>query len=244
MNFFAASDVGKKRDKNEDYYLIKNICDNVYIYVIADGLGGYESGEVASKMASETIVKYFVDNYKVGQKNNVKEILKQAITLANNNIYSLEKTDSKYKNMATTVVVFCMDNGKLYYVSIGDSRMYNIDIKISKITQITEDDTYVNALLKTNIINEKQALNHPQKHMLTKAVGIFNKIDIDIYEICSDLYDGYFLICTDGVTNMLDEKELLNIFRKNKFEDVANKIVEKANDKGGIDNITAIVIRL
>lgn len=242
MIFYAASDVGKKREKNEDYYDIKTICDNVYLYVIADGLGGYQSGEVASKLAVDTIIAYFQNKYEINKKNNVKNILKQAIILANEKIYNLEKTDNKYKGMATTIVVLCIVKDKMYYVSIGDSRMYNINEQMTEITQITEDDTYVNALLKTNIINEMEALNHPQKHMLTKAVGIFNEIDFDIYELKENI-DGYFLICTDGVTNMLDENELLNIFKRNKFENVAEKIIQKANDKGGIDNSTAIVIK-
>lgn len=121
--------------------------------------------------------------------------------------------------------------------------MYSIDNDFTKISQVTEDDTYVNALLKTNIINEEEALNHPQKHMLTKAVGIFNKIDVKVHTL-SENFKGYILICTDGVTNMLNETDILNIFKKNKFENVANKIVEKANDRGGIDNITVVAIKL
>lgn len=243
MEYVAKTDVGKKREKNEDYFLVKTINDNVKIYVIADGLGGYSSGEVASKLASETIVQYLEKKYFPGKENNIKEILKQAVILSNNEIYKLEKTDEKYKGMGTTVVLLCVVDDKMYYSSVGDSRMYNIDSTLTKITQITEDDTYVNTLLKTNVINESEAQNHPQKHMLTRAVGVFSKIDVEINEIKNE-YDGYFVICTDGVTNMLDEKEILNMFKKNKFETVAEKIIARANDKGGIDNITLIVIKL
>lgn len=243
MVFYAASDCGKKRENNEDYYLIKKISDNIFLFIVADGLGGYQSGEVASKVASDYIASYFADKYKPDKENDAKDILKKAIVMANKKIYNMQKTKDKYKNMATTVVILCIDNDKMYYASVGDSRMYNIDGKFTKLTQITEDDTYVNALLKTNIINAEEALNHPQKHMLTKAVGIFNKIDIEIHTLKSE-YDGFILMCTDGVTNMLNENDILNIFKKNKVENVANKIVEKANERGGVDNITAIVIKL
>ncbi|MCX8074676.1 MAG: Stp1/IreP family PP2C-type Ser/Thr phosphatase [Clostridia bacterium] len=243
MKYVAATDVGKKREKNEDYYLVKKMDDNSYIYIVADGLGGYSSGEVASKLACDHIIQYFEKKYLKNKDINVCDVLKQAVISANNEIYKLEKTDDKYKGMGTTVVIFCSINSKLYYTSIGDSRMYNITDGFLKMDQITEDDTYVNTLLKTNVINEEEALNHPQKHMLTKALGVFNKIDVDVYEVDENI-NGYLVICTDGVTNMLEEKEILNIFKKTKFELIPEKIIQSANEKGGVDNMTLVVIKL
>ena len=213
------------------------------MYIVADGLGGYDCGEVASKIASDSVMNYFLKEYGKSENHDIKEVLKQSLIYANKKIYSLQKSNEQYKNMATTIVIACVDKNIVYYTSIGDSRMYSINSDFTKISQVTEDDTYVNALIKTNIINEQEALNHPQKHMLTKAVGIFNKVDVKVH-VLSENFTGYILICTDGVTNMLNEVDILNIFKKNKFENVANKIVEKANDRGGIDNITAVAIEL
>ncbi len=243
MEFVSKSDVGRKREKNEDYLITNKYDNECTIYIVADGLGGYESGEVASKVASEIILAYVEKCYMKDKRLDFKNILKESIILANDEIYKLEKTDVKYKNMGTTLVIVLIHNGNIFYTWVGDSRIYNINSSCDKIIQITEDDTYVNTLVKTNIIDETQAKNHPQKHMLTKAVGVFNKIDIDIYELDNSI-NGYILMCTDGVSNMLSEKDILNIFKKNKFENTAEKIVAKANDKGGSDNITLIAIKL
>lgn len=241
MEYVAKTNVGKKREKNEDYFLVKTIDDKTAIYVVADGLGGYASGEVASKLACEIIVQNFEIKY--SKSCDIKEILKSSVILANEKIFEFEKTDEKYKGMGTTIVILCINEDKVYYTSVGDSRMYHVDKDFGLIKQITEDDTYVNTLLKTNVISESEATNHPQKHMLTKALGIFAKIDVEVFEFEYNV-EGYLVICTDGVTNMLDEKEILNLFRKNKFETIAEKIVLKANDKGGTDNITVVIVKI
>ena len=108
--------------------------------------------------------------------------------------------------------------------------------------QITVDDTYVNELLKTNVINEEEAKNHPQKHMLTKAVGISKSVDVVVNT--ANFSEGYLLLCTDGMSNMLTESEVINIFKSTKFDEVASNIIVRANENGGSDNITVIVVKL
>ena len=120
--------------------------------------------------------------------------------------------------------------------------MYYILKDFSSIRQITVDDTYVNELIRTQVITEKEAVNHPQKHVLTKAVGILKNITTNVKIFDNDA--GYLLLCSDGVSNMLKEEEILSIFSKNDFCKIADKIIQKANAKGGIDNITAIAIKL
>lgn len=244
MTYFAKSDIGRKREKNEDFYAVKKFDENLTVFVIADGLGGYKCGEIASKIATDLVFKYIEEHYENQNINkSLNEIIKDAVKYANKYIYELEKTDEKYKGMGTTLVLVAKNKDILVYTSIGDSRIYSIDSKLEKITQITEDDTYVNALLKTNIINKEQAINHPQKHVLTKAIGVFKDLELEVIDITNKV-DGYILMCTDGVTNMLLENEILNIFRKNKEENIVDRIVEKANEKGGNDNITALLIKL
>ena len=245
MRFVFKTDVGKKRKNNEDSVFVKKYDDNNSLCIVADGLGGYESGEVASYLLTEIMSKFLeqrLEELKNSDDLKIKKILEEALVLANEKIFDLEKTDIKYKGMGTTVVTVLEINSKLFYISIGDSRMYHVDSKMKKINQVTIDDTYVNELIKTNVIKEEEAKNHPQKHVLTKAIGILKKINVKSENL--SISDGYLILCTDGLNNMINEKELLNIFKKNKFYDLADKLVDVANENGGTDNITVIVAEL
>lgn len=243
MDFVAKTDVGLKRKNNEDSYFAKKYSDNIAICIVADGLGGYEGGEVASNILVTKMSEYFEEKINDNlDEQNVKKILTDALYIANIEIFKLEKTDVKYKGMGTTVSLVALIYDKIYYLSVGDSRIYYTDENMLDLTQVTEDDTYVNTLIKTNVINKEEADNHPQKHVLTKAVGIFENIETTVHILEKDT--GYIMLCTDGITNMLSNKEILHILRKNKFENLAEKLVSKANENGGLDNITAIVIKL
>lgn len=245
MEFVANTDIGKKRKNNEDSFFAKCYNDDISLYIVADGLGGYEGGEFASKMLVDSISSYIEANLKrltSLNENNIKNILNVSLTMANRKIYDLEKTDEKYKGMGTTIVLILKVCENIYYMSVGDSRMYYITKDFSTIEQVTVDDTYVNELIRTNVITEKEAKNHPQKHVLTKAVGILKNITTNVEIFEKDT--GYVLLCSDGVSNMLKEDEILNIFSKNDFNKIADKIIQKANANGGVDNITAVAIKL
>lgn len=245
MEFVSKTDVGKKRNNNEDFLYSKKINENVYLYIVADGLGGYSSGEVASYMAVNCISKKIEEssndiiNY---SDEKLCDFLRETVNVANTEIYLKEKEDEKYKGMATTIVAVLKVNDKIYYFSIGDSRLYYITEKKDNIVQITNDDTYVNELIKNGVITEEEAINHPQKHILTKAVGIVENLSVTVNKI--DKKDGYLLLCSDGVTNMLSDIDILDVVRTSKFENLANNIVDIANGNGGIDNITVIIIKL
>ena len=144
--------------------------------------------------------------------------------------------------MGTTVTLFLKFYDKLYYLNVGDSRIYYLDENKNSIIQITEDDTYVNKLLKENIICEKEAKNHPQKHVLTKAIGILENIDFEVKELNENF--GYIFMCTDGVTNMLNDNDVLKIVKQNDDKYIVDEIVKTANLNGGVDNITAVLIKL
>lgn len=245
MKFVANTDIGKKRMNNEDSFFANIYNEEIALYIVADGLGGYEGGEVASNILTKKISGYISDSLKLLPKINqqkVMNILNVALVLANDEIYKLEKTDEKYKGMGTTIVALLKVKENLFYMSVGDSRMYYIDKNLKTIEQITIDDTYVNELIKTNVISEKEAINHPQKHVLTKAVGIVKNITASVKKL--QYNNGYVLLCSDGVTNMLTPIDILDIFKKNKFDMLADKIIDKANSNGGLDNITAIVVEL
>ena len=244
MNFVARSDVGKRRTNNEDSFFAKEYNEDVSLFVVADGLGGYASGEVASGIITETMsacIEEYINILPAKKEEQIKEIFKESVVRANEKIYNLEKTDAKYEGMGTTVVAILKVKNNIYYTSVGDTRIYYIDDKLRNIIQITEDDTYVNELIRTNVITKEEAENHPQKHMLTKAVGILKDIDVKINKL--DRKKGYLLLCTDGLTNMLNDKEILKIIQGNNFEYIAEKLVLKANDKGGNDNITVVIVK-
>lgn len=244
--YVVRTDVGRKREINEDYFLIKKLGNKCDIYIVADGLGGYECGEVASKICAESIYESLLDEYdKIAKSKNkdkyIYNMLRNVIVATNDKIFNLEKTDIKYKGMGTTLLVVFRYFDSIYYLSIGDSRIYYIDKNLNEIVRLTEDDTYVNTLVKTNIITYEESKNHPQKHILTKAVGVFKDIEVEVNKIDDEL-NGYILLCTDGVTNMIKKHEILNIFKDNEFDVIAQKIVEESNNRGGTDNITALVI--
>lgn len=245
MKFTAKSDIGKKRANNEDDFYVRKINNDFYLYIVADGMGGYECGEVASSIATSSISSFLEEKAQIINKadtQSIKAILKEAVNFANSEIYNLEKTDEKYKGMGTTVVLVSKVNNEVYYLSVGDSRIYYIDDNFEKIKQITEDDTYVNTLVKTNVINEDEALTHPQRHMLTKAIGVFKDIDFNVSTLRDK--DGYLLLCTDGMTNMLSNEQILDVFKNEKFDKIAEALVKKANENGGNDNITVVVVKL
>ena len=242
--YVAKTDIGRVREKNEDYYMAQDLDQTASVYILADGMGGYESGEVASKTCCLAVMDkieslyYNIENL---EETQIINILKAAVNEANDLVYNLEKTDEKYSGMGTTLVIIFKYDEDIYYTSVGDSRIYVLDDKFTRLTRITEDDTYVNELLKQKAINAAEAKMHPQKNILTKAIGIFEKVDVSIKKLDTSNV-RYIFATTDGVTNMLRRAEILDTVMKNDFESWAEKIVEKANEAGGNDNMSVIII--
>ncbi len=245
MRYTARTDIGLKREQNEDDFFAKIYDENTALFIVADGLGGYSSGEVASKVAIKTMKDNFELNIETLRKvdeEKVKTFFEQLIIIANEKIYNLQKSNKKYNGMGTTIVLVGKVDGKLYYESVGDSRLYYIDANKDTIEQITVDDTYVNELLKKNLIKKSEIATHPQKHMLTKALGIFGKIESKAKIL--DVNTGYLILCSDGLTNMLSNDDILQTVKDNNFVIVSDKLIDIANENGGVDNITAVVIEI
>lgn len=244
MEFVAKTDVGLRRSNNEDSYFAKKYSDEVSLYIVADGLGGYEGGEIASRLLTIKMSRYFEEHLNDDLKDEsvVSDILLTALDKINGEIYKMEKSSPKYNGMGTTIVLVAVIYNKVYYLSVGDSRLYYISNDRNSIKQITEDDTYVNTLLKTNAIEQKDVENHPQKHVLTKAIGVFKDIKTELHVLNET--SGYLLLCTDGLTNMLDNEDILQVLQMKKFENTADEYIKKANENGGVDNTTVVVIKL
>lgn len=244
MEFVAKTDVGLRRSNNEDSYFAKKYSDEVSLYIVADGLGGYEGGEIASRLLTIKMSRYFEEHLNDDLKDEsiVSDILLTALDKINGEIYKMEKSSPKYNGMGTTIVLVAVIYNKVYYLSVGDSRLYYISNDRNSIKQITEDDTYVNTLLKTNAIEQKDVENHPQKHVLTKAIGVFKDIKTELHALNET--SGYLLLCTDGLTNMLDNEDILQVLQMKKFENTADEYIKKANENGGVDNTTVVVVKL
>lgn len=244
MEFVAKTDVGLRRSNNEDSYFAKKYSDEISLCIVADGLGGYEGGEIASRLLTIKMSRYFEEHLNDDLKDEsiVSDILLTALDKINGEIYKMEKSSPKYNGMGTTIVLVAVIYNKVYYLSVGDSRLYYISNDRNSIKQITEDDTYVNTLLKTNAIEQKDVENHPQKHVLTKAIGVFKDIKTELHVLNET--SGYLLLCTDGLTNMLDNDAILQVLQMKKFENTADEYIKKANENGGVDNTTVVVIKL
>ncbi len=241
MRAFAKTDVGKARDMNQDYYYISNPEDPLKIYILADGMGGYNGGEIASKLATNTALSYLQSNFKntPKEREDILKLVKSAMEYANMVVYEKSKEQKDLEGMGTTLEVCLIYNNKLYLGHIGDSRIYRLRGEFFR--KLTHDHSYVQKLVKDGTITQEEANHHPKKNMLMKALGCTAFVEPDV-TVKGFIKDDIILICSDGLTNMVEEQEIYNILKKEGTL-AAEKLVEKANENGGYDNITAIVIR-
>jgi protein phosphatase len=240
VRVLAKSDIGKARDMNQDRYYISNVDDEIKLFILADGMGGYKGGEIASLLAIECTKKYICNNFKdiKKEKQDIVKLINSAIEYANMIVYEKSQENSELHDMGTTLEVCLIYNSNVFIGHIGDSRVYRIRKNI--IRKITNDHSYVEKLVKEGSITKDEAYNHPKKNMLMKAVGCNTLAEPDVvYK--GFLKDDILLICSDGLTNMLKDYEIYNILLENP-EDPATALISEANERGGFDNITVIII--
>ena len=225
---------GMARSQNEDAY---GIFPDLSLYIIADGLGGHAGGEVASKMAVDIIISEIASASPATA--DMQSIIEWAIQAANSGILLKAEKDYKLQGMGTTVVVVAIRTDKAIVAHVGDSRAYLIRDNI--ITQITRDHTVVEEYVRIGLLTDKGALYHPSRHMLARAVGTEGVAVADIESVSLQTGDT-LLLCTDGLTNMLPDKEILQTVCELRpdAENITGRLIELANNNGGIDNITVI----
>ena len=243
MQSYGLSHKGYIRKVNQDAFFQHDtlIGPLKNLYVLADGMGGHRGGEVASKLAVDTII------HSVKKANNSIEpiqVLEQAILEANQRIFKEAVEDPTLYNMGTTVIASCIVEKKIYIAHVGDSRFY---VFTNHLEQITKDHSYVQELVDVGAITQEEARNHPQKNKITRAVGIDPSIQVDTYTIDLATIQSeiqYILICTDGLTNMITEEEISERIKKeNSIQSICEKLISEALKAGGTDNITCIVIQ-
>ncbi len=234
---FSVTDIGKKRKLNQDYvYVCETPIGNLpNLFVVADGMGGHNAGDFASKCAVETIVREVRGCF---EKNPVR-ILSKAIRIANDQIRKKAGEDESLLGMGTTVVAATCLGHYLQVANVGDSRLYIIG---SGIRQITRDHSLVEEMVRMGGIDRKAARNHPDKNIITRAIGALDTVEIDFFH--EELTPGdIVLMCSDGLTNMLEDEEIESILKEPvAIEEKAGRLIEAANNNGGKDNIAVIII--
>ena len=238
---YAKSDKGKVREINEDYFYISTSLDEVQLYILADGMGGYNGGEIASKLAVQTAKNYIENNFKETEKDkdSIIQLLGSSMEYANMVVYETAKENPELQGMGTTLEICLIYNNKAYIGHVGDSRTYRIRKQF--IRKLTQDHSYVQKLVKEGTITNEQAAHHPQKNMLMKALGCNAFVEPDVM-VKGFLKDDILIICSDGLTNLVDQETIYEMASKN-IEQATKDLVNLANDRGGYDNITVIVIK-
>ncbi len=262
MNFYGRSDTGKMRSMNQDCFRIVKLCENASLCVVCDGMGGAKSGNIASECAIEVFTKQ-VTKYAQSKMNNdgILEltgddaclILDNAARDANREVYKRSQSSVDYQGMGTTLVAALICDETVYVINIGDSRMYLVSD--NTITQITHDHSYVQHLVDNGSITPEDARSHPFRNRITRAIGTKNELETDIFSVELDGIEiCYLLLCTDGLSGVLLPEDIYEIVSSDldidiitdvdtELEHKTERLINAANDAGGPDNITAVLVK-
>ena len=238
---YAKSDVGKVRELNEDSFYISDSLDEIQLYILADGMGGYKGGEVASKLAIQSAKNYIESNFKQIEKDkdSIIQLVGSSVEYANMIVYEKSKENDELNGMGTTLDVCLIYNNRVFIGHVGDSRVYRIRKEFMR--KLTQDHSYVQKLVKDGTITKEEAVHHPQKNMLMKALGCNAFVEPDVM-VKGFLKDDILIMNSDGLTNLVSQEEIFREAKKD-IEQAPKELVNLANEKGGYDNITVIVIK-
>ncbi len=237
MRSVGASHIGKVRTENQDTIFISDqpIGKLENLYIVADGMGGHRAGGYASSYA----VRRFVELMKESEEEDKIESMKAAIAVVNQEILEKCRTDSAYAGMGTTFVAAVVSESWITVMNIGDSRLY---YGAKSLEQITVDHSYVEELVQAGALRRDQIRLHPKKNLITRAVGA-TSAEPDFFQFQAQ--DGYLLLCSDGLTNMIADDELKELLLDHsQLENKANQMVARANEYGGKDNISLVIVGL
>ena len=239
---YAKSDIGKQRDVNQDsYYITQDPLSKIQLFILADGMGGCNAGEVASKQAILCAKNYIENNFDdtPKDKESLIQLVASSLEYANMVVYEKSLEDKNFEGMGTTLEVCLIYNNRAYIGHIGDSRIYRI--RKDFIRKLTQDHSYVQKLVQDETITKEEAEHHPKKNMLMKALGCNAFVEPDVM-VKGFQKEDILIICSDGLTNMVSVNDIYKAV-KNNFEIATKELVDLANQNGGIDNITIITIK-
>lgn len=239
MRATAVTDIGKTRAVNQDYVYIS--VDSVgclpNLFIVADGMGGHKAGDTASRFTVETVKRLISES----EQTDAISVINQAVKDVNVLLIDKASETEEYYGMGTTLVMASIFDNVLKVANVGDSRLYVID---DNITQITRDHSLVEEMVLAGKLSKSEARTHEKKNVITRAIGGEEEVDPEMFSI--DLKEGSkILMCSDGLTNMLEDSDILSIVKRYAdIDEAARKLVEKANDNGGRDNISVIIVEL
>jgi protein phosphatase len=240
LKIYGQTDKGIVRDNNQDSFRTVS-KDGLYLCVVCDGMGGAAGGSTASSTACDAFIENVFEKIEAKTDvNDYSDILEAAVSYANDTVYNLAKANKELSGMGTTICAILTDGKRAWAVSVGDSRIYMF--KDGEIYQISHDHSNVQLLIDAGAITKEESKTHPQKNIITKAVGTSDSVECDSY-LLDGMGDG-FLICSDGLTNYVSDDELKELFGElsQSPETLACTLIDKANSAGGGDNITVLVI--
>lgn len=230
------------REINEDSYnMIAGNEKTPYVFIIADGMGGHSCGEIASRAAVEYISDSMIrDSKRFMPKESCEAELRKLVEDTNSAVYQKSLERPEVNGMGTTLTMAVVVNTTITVAHVGDSRLYMV--RDGSMQQVTEDHSYIEELVRKGSLTREEAEKHPRKNVITRAVGCTPELEVDILSLEMKKND-IFLLCTDGLTNMLDEDEIYDTAKGNKPEVACEQLIEAAKKHGGEDNITVIVIK-
>lgn len=236
MRSYGITDVGRVRNINQDFvYASDRPVGKLHnLFVVADGMGGHKAGERASSYA----VEVFLDNVRREREKNPIKVIRRSIEKANSKVYEEASTQESCRGMGTTLVVATVLKNTLYVANVGDSRLYLIS---DGIRQITRDHSLVEEMIRAGGLTREEARRHPDKNVITRAVGVEERVAIDFFDLSVKQGDK-ILLCTDGLSNMLTDEQICQIVEgESSLQSAGKKLVEAANQNGGRDNITVLL---
>lgn len=236
MQYFSKTDIGRKREINQDYvYATDQPVGNVpNLLIVADGMGGHKAGDYASKFATQTVIDCLSQTTAPGPQ----AMFEEAITTANERIIEKAASDVNLEGMGTTLVVATVIEHTLYFSNVGDSRLYLIN---DEIKQLSKDHSLVEEMVRLGGIKEDEAKHHPDKNIITRAIGAKDEVEMDFFEhrvLPGDL----ILMCTDGLSNMVEDEDIFRIIRGSRdLPEAVQNLIDQANENGGKDNIGIVL---
>ena len=241
MTVIGKTDIGVVRNTNQDSFLCEKLTDEIAYAVVCDGMGGANGGEVASEVAAKEIFGALKSGIRKDMTERSAELLfKTAIYNANKAVFNRSQTDKALLGMGTTAVAAIATDNCFYYAHVGDSRIYLAEN--GKLRHLTKDHSVVQSLVENGQLTEEEALLYPNRNIITRAIGVREEVEID-FNTCRRENDDILLLCTDGLTNFVDDDSIYKIITENDPCDALTLLINAANENGGKDNITAVIIK-
>ncbi len=235
MKAYYVSDTGKVRTHNEDSVMIVNDLSGEYLMVVADGMGGHKAGEVASSIVVNGLTDKFKKLESIGEKQDAVNWIRENVSSLNDAIFKYTDEFKESKGMGTTLVLAIVTDDYILFGNVGDSSGFVM--KKGGLYKVTKDHTLVNLLVETGELTKEEALNHPRKNVLMRALGANNPIDVDIFDVEREC--DAILLCSDGLTNMLSATQIEKVLNSDlSLEEKVVKLIKKSNLRGGTDNVS------